>query len=81
MTNPLGNYAQLTYDANNNKISERDRRENNTLFEYDVKNLLVKVTDPLGFFATTAYDGLDRKISETDKRGNTTTYTYDPTGT
>ena len=51
-----------------------------TLFEYDVRGRLVRITDPLGGVTTRTYTATDQVGSVTDPLGRVTTATYDPAG-
>ena len=73
----MGFTTEYFYDANGNKIKERDAKGNETAYEYDNKIRLIKVIDVLGHSIQYEYDSQDNKIKETDKKGNKTEYFYD----
>ncbi|MGE0454278.1 MAG: RHS repeat-associated core domain-containing protein [Vicinamibacteria bacterium] len=64
------------YDDLARKRVEVDARNNETTFDLDGLNRVVKVTDPYLDSAQTRWDGVN-KIAESDKRGYLTTYRYD----
>ena len=71
---------QYAYDAEGNKISEIDRNGNETTFEYDALNRLVKTVHPDGTFARVIYDAAGRITAEIDENGNQIRFEYDAIG-
>ena len=70
-------------NGNRVRIARYDRNDtllNETLFEYDGRNLLTKKADAEGNEHTYEYDEIGRKIAEIDPRGNRTEFFYDTMG-
>jgi len=66
-----------TYDANGNKLAEKNGRGFTTQYSYDKLNRLTSVTDALGRSTSYEYDAMGNKTKEVDKKGIVTTYVYD----
>jgi RHS repeat-associated protein len=66
-----------TYDANNNKLSEKDPAGNITSYTYDSKGNVLTVTQPGNRTTTYTYSSCNRVATQTDPAGHVTTYTYD----
>ena len=84
-TDPLGRPHQITYDANDNPIFEKDPTEESfTHLQFDTVNRLIqtrKETPDGGVYTQkNEYNLLGQKEKEIDERGNSTEYIYDAFG-
>ena len=76
-TDPMGNTAYVTYDANGNKLVETNKRGYQNQYQYDAINRMTNMTDAAGNKVSKVYDPLGNVLAMTDKRGNTTTNAFD----
>jgi RHS repeat-associated protein len=72
--------VQFGYDANGQKIWEKDRAGRMTHFSYDKVGRRVKTTYEDGSSISTVYDTVARVGSTTDRNGNLTRFEYDQLG-
>ncbi len=80
-TDPVGNTASYTYDANLDVASQTDARGNVTNYTYDSSGNLTETSIPaLSYTETRTYDSHHDLLSITDARGKTTTDTYNSYG-
>lgn len=80
VTDSLGNQEILTYNNDNQVMSERDARGNLTSYTYDSAARLATVTTPTSAGSATAsafYDAIGRLTEVRDPRGYSTTYSFD----
>jgi len=68
----------LTYDAENNVLTDTDPNNNTTTMTYDPLNRQSSMTDAAGDVSSMAYDPVGNLAQTTDPRGNVTIYVYDP---
>jgi len=66
-----------TYDANNNKLTEKDPAGNITSYTYDSKGNILTMTKPGNRTTTYTYSSCNRVATSTDPAGQVTTFTYD----
>ncbi|MDR1304550.1 MAG: hypothetical protein LBK76_04925, partial [Verrucomicrobiales bacterium] len=80
VTNPGGLALTVSreYDAQGNKISATDPNGNQTLYVYDQRNRLTRITHADDAEQVFAYDGNGNKVSATDENGHVTQFAYDP---
>lgn len=78
ITEQQNNILQFTLADGSVEID--DSNVNTTIFEYDVRNNLIKTTFNDGSFISTSYDNNDRVISEINQSGLTRTFEYDAQG-
>jgi len=74
---PSDAVTTITYDAENNRLTETDPNGNVTTMMYDPLNRQIKSTDAAGNITTTDYDAVGNLADTVDPRGNVTTYAYD----
>ncbi len=55
----------------------RDRTGSATIYEYDDRGNVIRLTDPLDAITTFTYDDLDNLIRRVDPLGQSTSFTYD----
>ena len=72
--------TQYAYDANGNRLTISDGKNNITAFAYNSLNQLVSETDPMGHTWSHTYDQRGLLKTSTDANGITTTFAYDPLG-
>ena len=70
----------LSRDNNGNPLQVKDFNSNITLSEYNVLNLVSKITDAKGKFASSSYTPTGNPEKIIDRRGNSTTIEYDQLG-
>lgn len=79
--NCCGMTSRLTYDDDDNIISNEDANGNITTCTYDNRGNMLTLTDPLGHTETyTWHTQYNIPTSHTDKSGNHYTFTYDTVG-
>ena len=72
--------TEYTYDANGNRLSIKDGRDNITNFVYNNLNQLITETDPLSNSWSHTYDDRGSLDTSTDASGVTTTFVSDELG-
>jgi RHS repeat-associated protein len=78
---PLGNFTDYAYDANNNLVQETGPDGVTTTFANNAAGDTTSTTDPLGDTISATYDLLFNNLTSlTDPNGNTTNYSYDTNG-
>ncbi len=87
ITDPLTNITQMFYDGAGNKIKEIDAEGTEKLFEYDVRENLIKTTavidpeNPENNTVTVFEYNIDSKLTkQTDAEGKVIYYQYDSEG-
>ena len=71
---------KYTLDARDNRVSETDPLGNETVYEYDQANRLVKTIYADGTVTSQTYNDRGALISSKDQRGQRVDYAYDPSG-
>lgn len=84
-TDPLGRRTEYAYDANKNRVLEKQLGTDVTRhYLYDYSNRLIEMREehPHGPHLVTkyGYDYLGNRVSQTDPRGHETRYTFDEFG-
>jgi RHS repeat-associated protein len=75
---PGGDEKVMTYDANGNRLSERDEELNTTRWQYDTFDRVIQETNANLDTRAFVYDAAGNLINESGFRAGTTkTYTYD----
>ena len=78
---PAGTVTEYAYNALNRLASETRRLDPvtayTTLYEYDDRGSLTKITRPDGFFVQHSYDDYGNRVATLDERGQLTERTYD----
>ena len=69
--------TQLTYDTTGNVISQTDKENKTTTFQYDELSRRVKAIDALMGTTEYTYDNRNNLITLKDAKGNITTFEYD----
>jgi RHS repeat-associated protein len=69
--------AQFAYDGAGYLISQTDKENRTTAYQYDELGRRVKVINPLMGVTEYTYDNRDNVIALKDAKGNTTTFEYD----
>ncbi len=77
--NRLGNSntESYTYDADGNKLTYTDARDETTDYTYDALDRLTSVEDPNGHTTGYTYDADGNQTSVPDPDGDTTGFAYD----
>jgi YD repeat-containing protein len=70
-------YSPLLAQYNSTLALAQTPQNTTTLYEYDIRGNLTKVTDPLWQTTKFSYDALSRRISTTDYKNGITKYEYD----
>lgn len=80
VTAPGSRKTTYTYDAWNNRTSEKDNLNRTTTFTYDAEHHPTSITDPLNNVTATTYTAAGLPATVTDARNKVTTFTYDAYG-
>ncbi len=79
ITDALGDFSATEYE-NGKPVLYRDKRGNETKYDYDARGNLVRIKYPQDRLYQYVYDQEDRLIKETDPLSQVITHTYDVKG-
>lgn len=79
ITDALGDFSSTQYD-NGKPVLYRDKRGNETTYDYDTRGNLIRVKYPQDRLYQFVYDQEDHLIKEIDPLSQVITYTYDNKG-